>query len=85
MFVGQTIFNNFNLVGRALVSRADCRRAMLACSPGFCHRDFDHQDSSSFSGKKSNHDTVTVLFQNFDKDNVNSRKEKNYWNGGPVS
>ena len=37
---------------------------------------FDHEDNSSTSGKKANHDTVTVLFQNVSAANVQKRKEK---------
>ena len=37
---------------------------------------FDHEDSSTLSGKKSNHDSVTVLFQNLKDGDEQNRKEK---------
>ena len=36
---------------------------------------FDHVDRSSMSGTKANHDTVTVILQNSNTDNVPIRKE----------
>ena len=37
---------------------------------------FDHDDKSSLSGTKSNHDTVVVLFQNINPEKPLNRKEK---------
>ena len=37
---------------------------------------FDHEDMSTTSGTKRNHDTVTVIFQNVGKDDMQVRKEK---------